>query len=85
MSHGLASWPSFALIVLCRSFAVPAAAQDVKSGDLAKQLTQLLDSKKLDTIAVADAQNPGTYVAAMLHPRHAAPRRLRASTPRRRC
>jgi hypothetical protein len=27
-----------------------AAAQDVKSGDLAKQLTQLLDSKKLDTL-----------------------------------
>ena len=51
--------------LLLASFAVPAAAQDLKSGDVAKQLTQLLDSKKLDTIAVADAKNPGTYVAAM--------------------
>jgi hypothetical protein len=45
-----------------------AAAQDAKSGDLAKQLTQLLDSKKLDTIAVADTQSPGTYVAALYFP-----------------
>jgi hypothetical protein len=53
----------FALLV--SSFAVPAAAQDLRSGDVARQLTQLLDSKKLDTFAVADAKNPGTYVAAM--------------------
>jgi hypothetical protein len=45
-----------------------AAAQEIKSGDLAKQLTQLLDSKKLDTIAVADTQSPGTYVAALYFP-----------------
>jgi hypothetical protein len=56
----------FALLVA--SFTVPAAAQDVKSGEVAKQLTQLLDSKKLDTIAVADSQNPGTYIAAMYFP-----------------
>jgi hypothetical protein len=54
----------FALL-LSSSLAVPAAAQDLKSGDVAKQLTQLLESKKLDTIAVADSKNPGTYIAAM--------------------
>jgi hypothetical protein len=54
--------------VLLASFAVPAGAQDLKSGDVARQLTQLLDSKKLDTIAVADSKNPGTYVAAMYFP-----------------
>jgi len=54
--------------LLLASFTVPAAAQDLKSGDVARQLTQLLDSKKIDTIAVADAQNPGTYVAAMYFP-----------------
>jgi hypothetical protein len=55
---------SFALLLS----PVAAAAQDVKSGELAKQLTQLLDSKKLDTIAVADTQSPGTYVAALYFP-----------------
>jgi len=54
--------------VLLMTVTVPAAAQDLKSGDVVKQLTQLLDSKKLDTIAVADKQNPGTYVAAMYFP-----------------
>ena len=47
---------------------VAAAAQDVKSGDLAKQLTQLLDTKKLDSVAAADAGNPGTYIAAVYIP-----------------
>ena len=49
---------------------LPAAggAQDLKSTDLAKQLTQLLDSKKLDSIAAADTQNPGRYVAALYFP-----------------
>lgn len=54
--------------LLLSSFAVPAAAQDLKSGEVVKQLTQLLDSKKLDTIAVADAKNPGTFIAAMYIP-----------------
>ena len=56
----------FALLFV--SITVPAAAQDLKSGDVVKQLTQLLESKKLDTIAAADAKNPGTYVAAMYIP-----------------
>ena len=54
--------------LLLASLAVPAAAQDLRSGEVVKQLTQLLDSKKLDTIAVADAKNPGTFIAAMYIP-----------------
>ena len=50
-------------------FAPPAArAQDAKSGELVKQLTGLLDQKKLDAIAVADAQAPGSYIAALYFP-----------------
>lgn len=45
-----------------------ARAQDVRSPDLAKQLTQLLDQKKVDAIAAADAQNPGSYLAALYFP-----------------
>ncbi|MEO6235373.1 MAG: hypothetical protein ABIQ52_00135 [Vicinamibacterales bacterium] len=44
------------------------AAQDVKSGDLVRQLGLLLDAKKLDTVATADGQNPGTFIAAMYFP-----------------
>ena len=55
-----------ALVVL--SLPAAAAAQDLKSGDLAKQLTQLLDTRKLADVAVADTQNPGTYVAALYFP-----------------
>jgi hypothetical protein len=54
--------------VLLSSITLPAAAQDLRSGDVAKQLTQLLETKKLETIAVADAKNPGTYIAAMYIP-----------------
>src|SRR4029078_10620977 len=39
-----------------------------KSADLAKQLAQLLDEKKLDSIAAADAQAAGTFVAALYFP-----------------
>lgn len=59
------------LVALSLAFlSVPAAAraQDLKSGDLAKQLTQLLDSKKLEVVAAADAENPGTYIAALYFP-----------------
>ncbi len=56
----------FALIML--SMPVAAAAQYVKSGDLAKQLTQLLDSRKVADVALADVQNPGTFVAALYFP-----------------
>lgn len=45
-----------------------ASAQDAKSVDLAKQLTQLLDTKKLDAIAAADPQTAGAYAAALYFP-----------------
>jgi hypothetical protein len=54
--------------LLTVSLAAPLAAQDAKSTDLAKQLAQLLDQKKLDAVAMADAQNPGSYSAALYFP-----------------
>jgi len=50
-------------------FALPAlAGQDSKSSELAKQLGQLLDQKKMDSFAAADAQNAGVFVAALYYP-----------------
>ena len=48
----------------------PAAAhaQDVKSSELARQFAQLLDQKKLDAVATADAQTPGAFLAALYFP-----------------
>jgi hypothetical protein len=57
-----------ALSLALLSVPAAAAAQDLKSGELAKQLTQLLETKKLDSVALADSQNPGTYVAALYIP-----------------
>lgn len=59
-----------AFVLLATMMVAPAAAraQDTRSVDLAKQLTALLDQKKLDAIAVADAQNPGSYIAALYFP-----------------
>ena len=45
-----------------------AGAQDAKSPGVVKELTQLLDSKKLDSIAAADPTTPGTYVGALYFP-----------------
>jgi hypothetical protein len=59
-----------AFVAVTAMMSVPAAAraQDARSVDLAKQLTGLLDQKKLDSIAVPDAQNPGAYIAALYFP-----------------
>jgi hypothetical protein len=54
--------------VFVMSVAARAGAQDAKSPDVVKQLTQLLDEKKLDSIAAADPQSPGTYVGALYFP-----------------
>jgi len=58
------------LVLVAAVLAAPGAvlAQDAKSGELARQLTQLLDQKKLDAVASADAQTPGAYVAALYFP-----------------
>lgn len=57
-------------VLFAAVLAVPALgrAQDSKSSDLAKQLSQLLDEKKLDAIAAADPQAPGTFAAALYFP-----------------
>lgn len=57
-------------VLFAAMLAVPAAArpQDGKSVDLAKQLAQLLEDKKLDAIASADAQSPGVFAAALYFP-----------------
>jgi hypothetical protein len=55
------------IAVLCCLSGV-ARAQDAKSNDLAKQLAQLLDQKKLDSIAAADTADPGRFIAALYFP-----------------
>jgi hypothetical protein len=57
-------------VLFAAILAVPAVsrAQDLKSADLAKQLAQLLDDKKMDAIAAADTQTPGTFAAALYFP-----------------
>jgi hypothetical protein len=59
-----------AFVVLSAMTFAPAVAraQDARSVDLAKQLTSLLDQKKLDAIAIPDSQNPGAYIAALYFP-----------------
>jgi hypothetical protein len=57
-----------ALGMLSLAAAAPAMAQDAKSPDTVKELTQLLDQKKLDSIAAPDPQAPGTYVGALYFP-----------------
>ena len=61
---------SAAFLVIIVSLAIPAAAhaQDARSPEVVKQLTQLMDEKKLDSIAAADPQNPGRYVGALYFP-----------------
>ena len=65
MSSRLALAAAFILVALTPSALL---AQDVKSGDLAKQLAQLLDAKKMEAFAAADAQSPGTFFAALYFP-----------------
>ena len=59
-----------ALVALSALIVAPAVAraQDVKSVELVKQLTGLLDQKKIDAFATADAQNPGAFIAALYFP-----------------
>jgi hypothetical protein len=56
------------LFALVFAGASAAPAQDSKSADLAKQLAQILDDKKLDAIAAADPQAAGTFAAALYYP-----------------
>lgn len=49
------------------SLAIPASAQESKSAPLAKQLAQLLEARKLDSIAAADPDSGG-FIAAIYVP-----------------
>jgi len=56
------------LLTFALVFVSSAAYAQSKSGELAKQLSQLLDEKKMESFAAADAQNEGVFVAAMYYP-----------------
>src|SRR5215211_7821586 len=58
----------FLSLVLCAAFATPAAAQESKSGALAKELSQLLASKKLDSIAARMPDDREQFVGALAFP-----------------
>jgi hypothetical protein len=51
--------------VLAVASATAAAAQDAKSGPLAKQLAAALDAGHLDSLAAKDPSNPGTFIAVL--------------------
>jgi len=54
-----------ALGLLLVGIGTAAFAQDAKSAALAKELTKLMDAKKLTTLAARDAAEPEAYVAVM--------------------
>ena len=54
--------------VLALALAAPALAQESKSTAAAKELGDVLDRLKLDSIAAADPSEPGTFVAALYFP-----------------
>ncbi len=62
------AWLPAACGVLALSLAAPATAQESKSSVAAKELGDVLDRLKLDSIAAADPADPGTYVAALYFP-----------------
>ena len=58
-----------AIVIAAAFLFIPAAARaQSKSGELAKQLSQLLDEKKLQSFAAADGQDAGVFVAALYYP-----------------
>jgi len=60
----------FAVVAVAALLLVPAGAraQDTKSPELAKHLAQLLDEKKLDSLAARDPQDAGTFHALLYFP-----------------
>jgi hypothetical protein len=61
---------SRALVAAIAFVLVPslARAQESKSAEVVKQLTQLLEQKKIEAVAAPDAQNPGSFLAALYFP-----------------
>jgi hypothetical protein len=60
--------PVLAAAVAAACIPVFAAAQESQSAALAKELTQVLESAKLDGIGAADPSKPGSFVAALYIP-----------------
>ena len=58
----------FGGVVMTALMAEPALAQDSKSAAGAKELAQLLSTKKLDAIAVRDPNAADTFIAALAFP-----------------
>jgi len=58
----------FLLVAVLISVSPVAAFAQTKSGELAKQLCQLLEEKKMESFAAADAQTEGVFVAALYYP-----------------
>ncbi len=58
----------FGGMMLMVLLAVPALAQESQSTAGAKELSQLLSSKKLDAIAVRDPDSADTFIAALAFP-----------------
>jgi hypothetical protein len=56
-------------MVLLGSAIAAAGVAGQTSSDAARQLTALLDSRSLTAVAVADPEQPGTFVAALYIPR----------------
>lgn len=60
---------SIALVFCAAGVSIPvASAEDSKSSTAAKELVQALDAAKLESIATADAANPGVFIAALYIP-----------------
>jgi hypothetical protein len=57
-----------AAVLLSGLLPTAALAQESKSAALAKELTQLLDAKKLENIAAKDPSAPDVFVAALYYP-----------------
>ena len=57
-----------AVLIACSSLATPVFAQESRSAALAKELTSLLEAKKLDSIAARAANSSDQYVAALYFP-----------------
>jgi len=57
-----------AVLVGLSSLSTPAFAQDSRSAALAKELTALLEAKKLDSIAARSSSASDQYVAALYFP-----------------
>jgi hypothetical protein len=60
--------PVLAAAVAAACIPVLAAAQESKSAALAKELSQVLETAKLDGIGAADPSKPGSFVAALYIP-----------------